>query len=62
MDACSRANEVLHKKLDEAIDAIEKGDACSFDKALEDMIKIRKGMEIGACPIIPKKEVGFKKA
>ena len=62
MDACSRANEVLHKKLGEAIDAIEKGDAHSFDKALEDMIKIRKGMEVGACPIIPKKEVGFKKA
>lgn len=61
MSACARANEVLHKKLDRAIDAIEKGDTHSFDKALEDMIKIRRGMELGACPIIPKKEIGFKK-
>ena len=61
MDACSRADEVLHKKLNEAIDAIEKGDAPSFDKALENMVKIRKGMELGACPIIPRKETGFKK-
>jgi hypothetical protein len=61
MDACPKANEVLHKKLNEAIDAIEKGDAPSFDKALEDMIKTRKAMELGACPIIPRKEMGFKK-
>lgn len=61
MDACSRANQVLYKKLGEAIDAIENGDAHSFDKALEDMIKIRRGMELGACAIITKKDIGFKK-
>ena len=61
MDACSRANEVLHNKLAQVIDAIEKGDGQSLDKALEDMTKIRKGMELGACPIIPRKEIGFKK-
>ena len=62
MDACSRANQVLHKKLNEAIDAIEKGDAPSFDKALEDMVKARKSMELGGCSIVPAKEMGFKKS
>ena len=62
MDACSRANEVLHKKLTEAIDAIEEGDATCFDKALEDMVKTRKSMELGGCSIVPSKEMGFKKS
>ena len=61
MDACPKANEVLHEKLNVAIDAIKKGDAPSFDKALEDMVNIRKAMEVGGCPIMPRKDIGFKK-
>jgi hypothetical protein len=61
MDACSRANELLHNKLNEAIDAIEKGEASRFDKALDDMVKTRKSMELGGCSIVPLKETGFKK-
>lgn len=55
---CERANTLLGEKLTEALDAMERGSSRDFDQALEDMVKVRKGMELGGCSL--KKPVGFQ--
>ena len=57
-DACIRANKLLVTKLNKALDALERSDGPALDQALEEMVKIRKSMELGGCSL--KKPIGFE--
>ena len=59
LDPCERANRALMQSLNKAVDAVEEGNSQAFDQALENMVKIRKGMELGDCSL--KKPMGFER-
>lgn len=62
MDPCKKANEALRKKLDELVQAINEGNGEATDRILKEMVKLRKGMELGGCPIEPRsKPFGFRR-